>query len=387
MHHEAGGGRRPRPRLRRQPGQHAEERRQPGTGDGRQPRALPCLHCHVRLRADDDPGPHQQLGPVPAELLEEDPLLVSRRPPVGGGKVHQHGQHPCPLDVPEELVAEPAALAGSLDEPGDVCDDQLRVVHAHDAEMRLQGREGVVGDLGLGRRDAADQRALAGVREADQRHVRHQLELEVVPALLPHLSLLGEAGRPAAVVQEAGVPPTAPPAGRRQPAVSARHQVGEHLAVELLDHRALGDGDGRGLAVPPVAAFARPVTAVAGPAVRVVAEGEERGDVAVGDKPDVAALAAVTAVGATLRDVRLPPERHRAGAPVARLHVELGLVDEPRHRSSFVRELRPPGRARHAMDATSLGGGRRPACGPCGSRTSRCPARGRTGCRRRPCPR
>ena len=39
-----------------------------------------------------------------------------------------HAQHPGPLDVAQELVAEAAALAGSLDQAGDVGDDELGVL-------------------------------------------------------------------------------------------------------------------------------------------------------------------------------------------------------------------------------------------------------------------
>ena len=95
------------------------------------------------------------------------------------------------------------------------------------------------------------------------------------------------------------------------------------------DGRPLGDGDGEVLAAGPVALLARAVGARGRLAVRVVAEGEERGDVPVGPQPDVAALAAVAAVGTAARDVRLAPERHAAGSAVAAAHVQLRLVDEP----------------------------------------------------------
>jgi len=48
----------------------------------------------------------------------------------------------------------------------------------------------------------------------------------------------------------------------------------------------------------------------------------------VGHQPDVAALAAVAPVGATLGDVRLPPEADRARAAVTGFGVELSFVDE-----------------------------------------------------------
>ena len=42
-----------------------------------------------------------------------------------GGEVEQQHEHPGPLDVAQELVAEAPALAGALDEAGEVGDDEL----------------------------------------------------------------------------------------------------------------------------------------------------------------------------------------------------------------------------------------------------------------------
>ncbi len=58
---------------------------------------------------------------------------------------------------------------------------------------------------------------------------------------------------------------------------------------------------------------------------------EERRLVLGRHEPDVAAVAAVAAVGAAPVDVRLAPPRHRAGAAVARARVQLGLIDEAGH--------------------------------------------------------
>ena len=98
----------------------------------------------------------------------------------------------------------------------------------HHPEVRLERRERVVGDLGLGRRDGGDQRRLADVGEPDEGDVGEELELEPQPALLADLALLGERRRPAPVRQEPGVAPAAPPAGGRPPPVAGLHEVGEH---------------------------------------------------------------------------------------------------------------------------------------------------------------
>jgi hypothetical protein len=77
-----------------------------------------------------------------------------------------------------------------------------------------------------------------------------------------------------------------------------------------------------------VAALALAVGAVDGPPERGVLEGQQGGDVAVGDQPDVAAVAAVAAVGPTLGNVGLTAERDGAGAAVTTLDVQVALVDE-----------------------------------------------------------
>ena len=87
------------------------------------------------------------------------------------------------------------------------------------------------------------------------------------------------------------------------------------------------------LAAPAVQVLALAVDAVVGPAVRVVAEGQQRRHVVVGHQPHVAALAAVAAVRATEGDRTLPAERHAARAAVAAANVELALVDELGHGS------------------------------------------------------
>ena len=63
---------------------------------------------------------------------------------------HVH-QQAAALDVGEELVAQPGALAGALDQPGDVRHHELAVAALERAEHRLERGERVVGDLRAGR--------------------------------------------------------------------------------------------------------------------------------------------------------------------------------------------------------------------------------------------
>ena len=106
------------------------------------------------------------------------------------------------------------------------------------------------------------------------------------------------------------------------------HQIGQHLAVAGAHHRAFGHHDqevfaARAVALVPGAVLARRRTAV-----RMVAEGEERCGVAIGNEEDVAPGSTVAAVRPTFGHVRLAPEGHGARAAIAAAQVDLDLVDE-----------------------------------------------------------
>ena len=102
-----------------------------------------------------------------------------------------------------------------------------------------------------------------------------------------------------------------------------------------------GHGDLEVFAAPTVQVLALAVDTVAGPAMRVVTEGQQRGDVVVGDEPHVAALAAVASVRPAEGLGTFAPERHAACSPVSTAHVELGLVDELRHSDTLSTGVTP----------------------------------------------
>ena len=279
--------------------------------------------------------------------------MLPRQEPLDLSQVDEHQQDPGPLHVTKELVAQAPALGRPLDETRDIGHHELVAVEADHAQVGLEGRERVIGDLGLGGRDPGDQRALAGVREAHQSHIGHEPELEAQPALLAHLALLGEGRGPTAIGEEAGVAPTAPAAPRRQPRVPCPNQIGHNSALLVRD----GDphvGTGRSVPGPALA-----VRAVPGPTVGVVPKGEKGRDIAIGDQPHIAAFAAVAAIGPAPRDMRLPTERDRARATVAALHVEARLVDEAGHETRIGARRSAPGRTTRC----------RSVFGPCGRRT------------------
>ena len=130
--------------------------------------------------------------------IEEPQLFLDRvevldRIPSGRSRdIDQVHQHLGALDVAEEAIAEPMALVRALDQPGHVGDDEAAIVaQAHDAQVRRERRERIVGDLGTGRRDPRDQRGLSGVGEPDQPDVGQQLQLEAEELLFATPAGLG----------------------------------------------------------------------------------------------------------------------------------------------------------------------------------------------------
>ena len=111
------------------------------------------------------------------------------------GEVEDVDEQARPLDVGEEVVAEPGAGARALDQPRDVGEDELAVVGLERAEDGLERRERVRGDLRLRARQPREQRRLAGVGQPDEPHVGEQLEVQLDRALLPRQAALGQPRR------------------------------------------------------------------------------------------------------------------------------------------------------------------------------------------------
>src|SRR3989441_5574879 len=228
-------------------------------------------------------------------------------------------KEPRPLGVPQELVTEAPALRRSRDEARQVGDhERALVVHADDAERRLERREGVVGDLGLGRRHPRDERRLAGVGEPDDADVGKELELEVKPPLRAGPSEVSAPRRPVGRGREACVAPPTPRTADGEDPLAGRGQVPEALAgVAVGDDGAEGDPEDEITAARAVTVRPLAVLAALGVVVALVVVVEERGERGIGFEPDAAAVAAVAAVGAAAGNVLLTAEADTAGPPTA----------------------------------------------------------------------
>ena len=69
----------------------------------------------------------------------------------------------------QKTVAEARAFGCALDQSRNIGDDEAVIrIGTYDAELRCKCRERVVGDLGTGGGDRADQRRLSSIRHAEQ---------------------------------------------------------------------------------------------------------------------------------------------------------------------------------------------------------------------------
>ena len=236
------------------------------------------------------------------------------------------------LDVAQEAVAEPDAVARALDQAGDVRHHEAALVEGDHAEVREERGERVVGDARARGGDAAQQRGLAGVGQTDQPDVREQLEREAHAPRPAGLARRGVVGRLPGRRREARVAAAAAPAVRGHVALAGRGQVGEQgrvvRRVGVPQHGADGHAHHRVLAVGAGALVAAAGAAALGADLGLVLLVAQRRESGVGQEHDVAALAAVAAGRSAARHVLLPPPRHAAVAAGARSDGDHGLVDE-----------------------------------------------------------
>ncbi len=139
------------------------------------------------------------------------------------------------LNVREELMAQPGALARALDQAGDVGHHQLALVGFEHPQHRLERRERVGGDLRRRAREARQQRGLAGVGQADEADVGEQTQPQREPPLLARQAALGKARRLARGGGEALVAMASAAAARERRTLSVVQQLpATALQVALL---------------------------------------------------------------------------------------------------------------------------------------------------------
>ena len=249
------------------------------------------------------------------------------------GHIDEMEQEAGALDVAEELGAEAGAEVGAFDESGHVGDDIGELIgllaDGDNAEVGLEGGEGVVGDFGPGGRDARNEGGFAGVGVADESDVGEQLEDEAVVALFAGAAELVLAGG----LVDGG--------GEVLVAASAASAFGDHYAfiggfkimnqlarVLVVEGGADGNLEGDGAAVESGAVGAEAVFAALGFVLGVVAEMDESVVALRTGHDDVAAAAAVAAGGTAAGHEFFAAEGHAAIAAVAGFYANFGFIDE-----------------------------------------------------------
>jgi hypothetical protein len=226
-------------------------------------------------------------------------------------------EHARTLDVAQKAIAETRTLMRPFDQSGNINHHEgLKFVDAHDAQLRFERRERIVGDFGTRRGNDREQRRLSGVRQSDDAAIREQLELEPKIEALATFAELGEARRLPRRGREMLIAQTTLAASRDDETLAGDREIGDApdarcsgLAFILIDDRSDGDADdqiGAGLA-GLVGRSAR--SPGLGREVLLEAEIDQRRKPGVCLEGDVAALAAVPARGAAFRDVLLSPPR------------------------------------------------------------------------------
>ena len=85
--------------------------------------------------------------------------------------------HARPLDMPQKIMPQPCALAGTLDEAGQIRHDETALARPYHAQVRGKRGEMVIGNFWLCRRNHREQGGFSHAREAHQPHIRDGLEL------------------------------------------------------------------------------------------------------------------------------------------------------------------------------------------------------------------
>jgi hypothetical protein len=217
-----------------------------------------------------------------------------------------------------------------LDDPGDIRHHHRAPFgQLDDAEVRLEGGERVVGDLGSRRRHRGEQRALAGVGLADESDIGDQLELELDATLDAGPAGLVLARHLVGGGSEGGVAPAAAAALCDDAAVAGLQQLAQELArVGIPHHGARRNAQHHVITRGTLLILPLPVLATLRLILLLVLVVEQGRQVGIGDQHDVPAVAAVAAIGATAGHVLLAAEGQATVPTVAALYVDDRVIDE-----------------------------------------------------------
>ena len=313
-------------------------------------------HDDTRLRGED--------RGVEAKFAFEDAVIIPRLAIFAASHVDDEDQERAALDVTKELVAEAAVLVRTFDESRNIGHhDAVEAVGVIDyAHVDVKGRERIRCHLRAGGREEIREGRLTRVGVAHEADVGDRLEHDAEATFFARVARSRAARGLVDRALEVHVAHTALAAGKEHDAFAVFGQLGhETIGAFLEDLRTRRHRQDQVAAIGTRALAALARSAIAGATVRLPAVGLQIAFVTVADQHDVAALAAVTAVGSALRDEFLTTEADAAVAAVTGLQFNLGFVDKhfsyaraspaPRaRRKGGGLALQPAGTAQPALD-------------------------------------
>src|SRR5437773_8071131 len=232
--------------------------------------------------------------------------------------------------MPEELVPQAGTFGCSFDEPGDVGDHEASIdPGTNHSEMRMQGSRRVVGNLGAGSRDGANERGFSGIGKSQQSDIGKHFQLELERTMLAGLAGSRFSGRAVGARFEIDIAEAPFASPREQCDLLVHGEVGDHFSgLPVRDHRTGRHAQYNVIGALPVALGTAPALAVPRAVNAREAILDEGIDVSVGDRIDAAAAAAVPAVRPSARYVLFAPEAHDAVAALAGVDLDARFVDE-----------------------------------------------------------
>ena len=109
-------------------------------------------------------------------------------------------------------MTKPYAVTRAFDQTWYVRKDNACIINLCHAEIRLESRERIRGDFGLGVGQNREQRGLAGIRDADNSNIRDQLEFQFEMLFFGRRAAFGGARRLVARGGKVLIAPSAPAA-------------------------------------------------------------------------------------------------------------------------------------------------------------------------------
>ena len=130
----------------------------------------------VGLVGGHDHGAVAEINAVVFQLRADGVKILHRIPPLAAGHVHNVNKQAAAVDVAEKIVSQTCALGGALNDARDVRHDEGHtLVHVNHAQIGIQSRKMVIGNLRVSVGGDGKQGGFAHVGEAHQAHVRQKL--------------------------------------------------------------------------------------------------------------------------------------------------------------------------------------------------------------------